>query len=169
MEHCSSSIAILDSWSWKLMFSVALLNKSTMLSFTLHPCAYCTSSLKKFYSVTLWLCLMQHLRVNSPWKMKDMRVEVKISTCPLLSDELRESTMFPVTNTSPLIPLLHTAQPPASHIASLFDAGYNSVPLVIKKVPWLTFHLLTALYHYRFPWVLHSSHLPNLSLPCVMT
>ena len=58
--------------------------------------------------------------------MKDMRVEVKISTYPLLSDELPESTMFPVMTTSPLTLLLHAAQLPASHIISLYDASYHS-------------------------------------------
>ena len=76
---------------------------------------------------------MQHLKVNLHWKMKDTGVEVKISTYPLLSDVLPESTMFPVMPTSPLIPLLHTAQLPASHIASLYNADYHSVPLTMKK------------------------------------
>ena len=53
---------------------------------------------------------MQTLKANSHWKMKDMKVEVKVSTYPLLLDELPESTMFPVMNTSPLMPLLHAAQ-----------------------------------------------------------
>ena len=70
------------------MFSVAPLNKSTTLSFTLPPCTYYASNLRKFYLVTSWPHLMQHLRENSPWKTKDMRVEVEISTYPFLSDEL---------------------------------------------------------------------------------
>ena len=78
--------------------------------------------------------------------MKDVRVEVKISTYPVLSGEPPESTMFLVRTTSPLIPLLHAAQLPASHITSLYDTGYLSVPLTMKKVLWLTFHLLTALH-----------------------
>ena len=49
---------------------------------------------------------MQPLKVNLPWKMKDMRVDVKILTYPLLSEELPESTMFLVMRTFPLI-LLH--------------------------------------------------------------
>ena len=83
--------------------------------------------------------------------------------------KLPESTMFPVMNTSPLIPSLHAAQLPASHIASLFNVGYHTITLMMKKIPWLTFHLPTVLHLYRTPWVLHSSHLLNLSLPYVMT
>ena len=93
----------------------------------------------------------------------------EISTYPLLSNELIESTMFPVITTSPLTLLLHAAQLTASHITNLYIASYHSVALMMKKVLQLTFHLLTALHHHRTPWVLHSSHLPNLSLPCVMT
>ena len=162
-QHCNFGQLIL-----KLMFSVVPLNKSTMLSFTLHPCTYYASNLKKFYSVASWPHLMQHLKANSHWKTKDMRVEMKISTYPLLWDELPESTMFPVI-TSPLTLLLHAAQLPASHITSLFNASYHSVALMMKKVLQLTFHLLTALHHHRSPQVLHSSCLPSLSLPCVMT
>ena len=101
--------------------------------------------------------------------MKDTRVEVKISTYPLLSDEIPESTMFPVMTTSPLIPLLQAAQLPVNHIASLYDAGYHSVPLMMKKVLQWTFHLLTTPHHHRTPWVLHSSHVPSQSVPCMMT
>ena len=61
--------------------------------------------------------------------MKDMRVEVKITTYPLLSDELPESTMFSVMRTSPLNFLPHVPQLPASHITSLYTAGYHSVAL----------------------------------------
>ena len=161
MECHSSSIAILNIL--KLMFSAVLLNMSTMFSFALHPCTYYASILRKFYLVALWPHLMQPFKANLHWKMKDMRVEMKISTYPLLSDELPESTMFSVMTASPLIPQLHTAQLPASHITSLYDAGYHSVPLMIKKILQLTFHLLTAMHHHRTPWVLHSSHLPSLS------
>ena len=79
--------------------------------------------------------------------MKDMRVEVKVSTYQLLSDVLLKSTMFPVMTTSPLILLLHAAQLPTSHVASLYVASFHSVALMMKKVPQLTFHLLTALHH----------------------
>ena len=84
------------------------------------------------------------LRANSPWKMKDMTVEVKFSSYPLLSDELPESTMFPVMRTSPLNLLPHVPQLPASHTASLYAAGYHSVALTTKKGLQLTFHLITA-------------------------
>ena len=47
--------------------------------------------------------------------MKDMRVEVKISTYLLLSDELPGSTMFPVMRTSPSNLLPHTPPLPPSH------------------------------------------------------
>ena len=112
---------------------------------------------------------MQPLKANSHRKMKDMRVAVKISTYPLLSDELQESTMFPVMTTSPLTFLLHAAQPPAIHITSLYNASYHSVALTIEKVMQLPFHLVTAPYHHRIPQVLHSSHFPSLSIPYVMT
>ena len=72
-----------------------------------------------------------------------MRVKVKISTYPLLLDELLQSTMFPVMTTSPLNLLLHAAQLPASHIASQYVTDYHSVALMRRKVPQLTFHLLT--------------------------
>ena len=79
--------------------------------------------------------------------MKDMRVEVKISTYPLLSDELPESIMFPLMRTSPLTLLHHTPQLPASHVTSLYATSYLSVALMIKKVPQFTLHLTTAAYH----------------------
>ena len=72
--------------------------------------------------------------------MKDMRVEVKFSTHPLLSDELPESIMFPLMKTSPLTLLPHAPQPPVSHIASLYVTSYHSVALMINKVPQLTLH-----------------------------
>ena len=62
-------------------------------------------------------------------------------------------------------PLLHTAQLPASHIASLYDASYHSVPLIMKKVLQLIFKLLTAQHHHRTPWVLYSSHMTSPSIP----
>ena len=92
---------------------------------------------------------MQPLKANLLWKMKDTRVEVKISTYPLLSDVLPESTMFPVMTTFPLTLPLHPAQVPASQIASLFDAGYHSVPQMMKKVLQLTFHPPKAPHHHR--------------------
>ena len=72
--------------------------------------------------------------------MKDMTVEVKISTYPLLLDELPESTIFPVMTTSPLTLLFHAAQLPASHITSLYNAGYHLVALMMRKVPQLMLH-----------------------------
>ena len=149
------------------MFSVVPLNKSTMLSFRLHPHTHYASNLKKFSSVTLWPCIMQPLKANLHWKMKDMRVEVKISTYPLLSDVPLESTMFPVITTFPLIPPLHATPQPASHIVSLHNTGYHSVPLMKKVLP-LTFQLLTAWHHHRTPWVFHNSHISSPSTPCVM-
>ena len=119
------------------------------LSFTLPPCICYANNLKKFCSVTLWPCLMQPLRTNSPWKMKDMRVEVKISTYPLLSDELPESTMFQVMKTYPSNLLLHTPQLPASHITSLYTARYHLVTLTMKKVLQFTSHLITTPYSHR--------------------
>ena len=110
-----------------------------------------TSNLKKFYLVTSWPHLMQLLKANLHWKMKDMRVEVKISTYPLLSDELPESAMFPVMKTSPITLLLHTPQLPVSHITSLYTASYHSVALMMKEVPQLTLHWITVHYHHRTP------------------
>ena len=81
--------------------------------------------------------------------MKDMRVKVKISTYPLLSDKLQESTMFPVMKTSPLTLLHHAPQLPASHIISPNAASYHLVALMTKKVVHFTFHLITAPYHHR--------------------
>ena len=112
---------------------------------------------------------MQPLRVNSHWKMKDMKVEVKISTYPLLSDKLPETTMFPVMKTSPLNLPPHAPQLPASHITSLYNGGYHSVALMMKKVLQFTFHVITAPYHHRTPCVLHSSHYPSPSTLYVMT
>ena len=92
----------------------------------------------------------------------------EISTYPLLSDILPETTMFPVM-TSPLTPPLHIALVPVCHIASLFDTSYHSVFLMMKKVLQLTFHLPTAPHHHRTLWVLHSRHATSQSIPCVMT
>ena len=111
---------------------------------------------------------MQPLKANLHWKMKDMRVEVKFSTYPLLSDELLESTMFPVMKISPLDFLLHTEQLPASHIASLYHTGYHSVALKMKEVLQLAFHLLTALHHHSTLQVLQSSHIQSPFIPFVM-
>ena len=61
--------------------------------------------------------------------MKDMRVEVKISTYPLLLDEIPESTMFSVMKTSPLNLVSPTPQLPAHHIASLYATSYHSIAL----------------------------------------
>ena len=72
--------------------------------------------------------------------MKDMRVEVKISTYPLLSDEHPESTMFPVMKTSPMTLLLHAPQLRVSHIVSLYTASYHSVAQTMKKVLQFTLH-----------------------------
>ena len=112
---------------------------------------------------------MQLLKANSHWKVKGMRVEVTISTYPPLSDVLLESTMYPVMATSPLTPSLHKAWVPARHTASLFNTGYPSAPLMIKKVLQLTFHLPAAQRHHRTPWVLHSRHATSPSISCVMT
>ena len=95
-----------------------------------------------------------------------MRVEVKISTYPLLSDELLESTMFPVMKTSPLDLLLHTPQLPASHITSLYAASYHSVTLKMKEVPQLTFHLLTALHHHRTTGFAQQPHSKSICTIC---
>ena len=84
-----------------------------------------------------------------------MRVEVKILTYPLLSGVLLEYTMF-AAMTFPLTWSLSAAQVPASHIASLFNVGFPSTPLKMKKVPPMTFHLLAAPHHHRTSWVLHS-------------
>ena len=148
------------------MFSSVSLNKSTMHSFTLYLCISYASSLKKFYLVTLWPHLMQSLKANSHWKMKDMRVEVKISTYPLLSDVLLESTMFPVMTTLPLTPSLHTAQVPASHIINPYNTGYHSVALMMKTIPQMTFQLLTAPHNHWTSWVLHSWHTTSPSILC---
>ena len=114
----------------------------------------CQQSEEVFISVTLWPHLMQPLIVNSPWKTKDMRVGVKISTYPLLSDEPPETyTMLPVAKRSPLTLQLHTAQLPVSHIANLYIASYHSVLLMMNNVLQLTLHLITLLYHHRTPWL----------------
>ena len=85
------------------------------------------------------------------------------------ADVLPESTMFPVMTISPLTLPLHAAQVPASHMASLFDAGNCSVHLKTKKVLQLTLYPPTAPYHHRTPWVLYSRHAKSPSIPCVMT
>ena len=112
---------------------------------------------------------MLPLKTNLPWKMKVIRVEVKISTYPLLSDILLEYTMFPAMKTFPLTWSLTAAWVPASHIASLFEFGYPSIPLMMKTVLQMTFHLLAAPCHHRTSWVLHSRHATSPSIPCVMT
>ena len=93
----------------------------------------------------------------------------EISTYPLLSDVLPESTMFPVMTTSPFTPPLHAAQVQVHHVASVFDASYQSVLLTMKKAPQLTFHLPKAPHHHRTLWVLNSKHATSPSIPCVMT
>ena len=64
--------------------------------------------------------------------MKDMRVEVKLLTYPLLSDELPGFTMFSAKKTSPSTLLLHAPQLPASQIASLYAAVYPVADLMTK-------------------------------------
>ena len=85
-----------------------------------------------------------------------MRVAVNFSTYPLLSDELLESTMFPVMKTAPSNLLPHAPQLPASHTTSLYTASYHSVALTMKKVLQLTFHLITAQQPpYKFTYTKH--------------
>ena len=81
-----------------------------------------------------------------------MRVEVRISTYPLLSDELPESTMFPVMKTSHSNLLPHAPQLPDGHIASLYTTGYHSVALTTKNDLQFRLHLITAPYHHRTLW-----------------
>ena len=69
---------------------------------------------------------------------------------------LLEYTMFPVMTTFLLTQSLPTAQIPASHIEDLFDVGYPSIPLMMKTVLQMTFHLPAAPSHLRNSWVLHS-------------
>ena len=99
---------------------------------------------------------MLPLKTNLPWKMKVMRVEVKISTYPLLSNVLLEYTMFPAMTTFPLTQSLPTAQVPANHITRLFDISYPSIPLMMKTVPQMIFHLPAPPCHHRISWVMHS-------------
>ena len=81
---------------------------------------------------------------------------------------LRKLPGYAMTKSHSTLPL-HTPQLPASHIASLYAAGYHSVALTMKKAPQFTFHLIIAPYHLKTPWTLHSSHFPSLSTPYVMT
>ena len=66
-------------------------------------------------------------------------------------------------------PLRHTPRP--HHVSTDDNIFFDpSTPhKTAKKVPQLTFHLLTAPHHHRTPWVLHSRHIPSPSIPCVMT
>ena len=57
--------------------------------------------------------------------MKDMRVEVKLLTCPLLYEELPEFIVFPVMKTSPLTLLLHVPQLHTSQTTSQCTATYH--------------------------------------------
>ena len=139
------------------MFSVAPLNRSIMHSFIPHLHTYYASSQKKFYLVTSWPHLMQPLKANSHWKMKVMRVALKLLTYPLLSDVLPEYTMFPAMTTSPLTLPPQVAQVPASHATNLYNASYPSAPLMMNTLHQLTFHLLTALYYHKTPRVFPSA------------
>ena len=58
---------------------------------------------------------------------------------------------------------------PASHIINPYDASYHSVPLVMKTVPQMTFHLLTAPHHHRTSWVLHRRHTTSPFILCMLT
>ena len=64
--------------------------------------------------------------------MKDMLVEVKLLTSPLLSDGLLELTTFPSDENIFFALLLHAPQLPASQIASLYMADYHSAVLMTK-------------------------------------
>ena len=113
---------------------------------------------------------MQPLKANLYWKMKDTRVEVKISTYHLPSDVTPESTMFPVMTTPPLILPLHTAQVPGSHIACLYITNYHSIDSEGEVSPAVD--IITSLQHHiaaEPPWILHSSQISSPSIPSMMT
>ena len=137
------------------MFSVVPLNKSK-------PPFFYTTSMHQQSEEVLFSCFMTTLNAGFENKLalEDVGYESGSENfnIPLLSDELAESTMIPVMKTPPLTLLLHTAQLPASHNASLYTTGYHSIALMMKKVLQFTFHLLTAWHNHKTPWVLHSSH-----------
>ena len=78
---------------------------------------------------------MQPLKANLHWKMKDMRVAVKVSTYQLLSDVTPESTLFQMMTTPHFTLPLHVAQVPASHITSQSIASYQSVSSEDEESP----------------------------------
>ena len=100
--------------------------------------------------------------------MKDMRVEVKLLTCPLLYEELPGFIMFPPMKTSPLTLLLHAPQLPASSITSLYATIYHLAVLTMKTLLQFITHLQPAPYYHYIPWVLQSHH-PGSPTPYVMT
>ena len=65
---------------------------------------------------------------------KDMRVAVKISTFPLLSDKCPEFTMFPVMRTFPSILPLHIPQLHTSQATNLYAVTYHSAVLM-RRAP----------------------------------
>ena len=80
--------------------------------------------------------------------MKDMRVEAKLLTCQLLSDEPPEFTMFPVIKTYPLTLLFHAPQLPASQIASLYATNYHLAVLTMKTFLQFIAHLIPAPHYH---------------------
>ena len=100
--------------------------------------------------------------------MKDIRVEARPLTFPLLSEELSEFT-FPAMKTSLLTLLLHVPQLPASQIASLYATDYHLAVLMTKKFLQFMAHLTPAPHHHRIPWILQSLHQPSPSTPYMLT
>ena len=76
------------------------------------------------------------------------RVEVKLLTCPLLSEELPEFTMFPVMKTFPLTLLLNTPQLPGNQIASLYATVYHLAVLMMKTFLQFIVHLTPAPHYH---------------------
>ena len=83
--------------------------------------------------------------------MKDMKVEVKLLTYPLLSKELSEFTTFLVMRTSPSTLLLHAPQLPASQIASLCTSAYHSAVLTMKTFLQFIVHPTQAPHYHCIP------------------
>ena len=80
--------------------------------------------------------------------MKDNRVDMKLLTCLLPSDEPPEFTTFPGMKKSPSTLLLHVEQLPASQITNLYATSYHLAVLMMKTSLQFIAHLTLAPHYH---------------------
>ena len=101
-----------------------------------------------------------------------MRVEVKVSAFPLLSDRHPEFITFLAVRMFPLTPPLHVPQFHDNHAAIPYDATYHLAVVMTNTIQQIAAQLMTALPlpHYQgIPQVVCSHHQLKPTTPSMMT